>query len=79
MKLTRRSFLRWTAGASLLASTGCNDFQIPGLTWKQPAQDGPIIAPIDAPAQYAAHVLNRLSFGIAPGDLTRVVEMGTAA
>jgi uncharacterized protein (DUF1800 family) len=83
MNLTRRDFVRWTGGASLLAVTGCTDVQNALKDWgfvpPSPATLGPVRAPLGPDSARITHAISRFSFGARPGDFVRVARMGLDA
>ncbi len=78
MNLSRRNFLHATGGAALLATVGCD--QVPeGLLPILPQDKrttGPFQPPTSAQLDLVSHGLNRLTFGVRPGDYQRVRALG---
>jgi uncharacterized protein (DUF1800 family) len=73
MSLSRRKFLRLsgtTVGVS--AVSGCRPFPGPWSSNQVSLQNGPFEVPASSEIDAIIHVLNRLSWGIAPGEYERV-------
>ena len=78
MNFTRRHFIRVSGAAALAATAGCDQIPkgfIPGLAGK-PVRSGPFTPPAGADIDLVSHALNRLTFGVRPGDYTRVQALG---
>ena len=79
MHVTRRSFLAAASSLSLLTLMGCDEaMRFAGLPQK-PAPLAPFVVESGNTVAAATHVLRRLSFGPAPGELARVSAMGIEA
>lgn len=86
MKLSRRQFLVASAGAMVVAGSGCrrNDELLADARrwWGKPTApplNGPLTAPAAVEIDEISHLINRLTFGARPGSYARVATMGTQA
>ncbi len=81
MSQTRRHFLKTAGSAALLAGSGCDRWPRALLPFLPPTDDatGPFQPPESDVIDPAAHVLNRLTFGPAPGDYGRVRKLAKTA
>ena len=86
MNVTRRQFLVAGAGAVMVAGSGCGRVQesvVEARRWlgkpTAPRLTGPMTPPGGAELDEVSHVLNRLTFGVRPGDQARVTAMGVEA
>src|SRR5579883_3434883 len=79
MKLPRRKFLKAGAGLALLATAGCDQMPRELLAFLGPPakENGPFQPPSANAIDPIVHTLNRVSFGIRPGDYQRVKKLGT--
>ena len=78
MNFTRCHFIRVSGAAALAATAGCDQIPkgfIPGLAGK-PVRSGPFTPPVSVEIDLVSHALNRLTFGVRPGDYTRVKALG---
>ena len=79
MSVTRRQFLRAGGSTAVVMGTGCDRLATVGLG----SLGGSALEAIRPPAHdeidLERHVLNRLSFGVRPGEYARVREMGVEA
>ena len=84
--VARREFLQRSTltsigmGTALLGGAGCHDVRnrVMQFTTPAPPQWSPLPHDADKITQ-AVHVLNRIAYGPRPGDVARVVQMGTLA
>lgn len=82
MKLPRRKFLQAGAsGLALLATTGCDQMprELASLLGPRAREKGPFQPPATATIDPIVQTLNRVSFGLRPGDYQRVKKLGTDA
>jgi len=79
MTISRRDFVRWTGGATLLALTGCDVAQKLGFAPSRDLDAEPWRAPETAAPDAVSHLLSRLSYGQRPGEYARVQNLGTDA
>ena len=78
MNFTRRHFIRVSGAAALAATAGCDQIPknfLPGLAGR-PVRSGPFTPPASAEIDLISHALNRLTFGVRPGDYSRVKALG---
>src|SRR4051812_26972020 len=81
MKLGRRKFLQAGAGSLALLAAGCDHMprELTSLFGPQTRANGPFQPPASATIDPIVHTLNRLSFGLRPGEYERVKKLGTDA
>ena len=86
MSVTRRQFLVAGAGAVVAAGSGCarvKEDVLEARRWygkpTAPTLAGAMTPPSAAELDEVSHVLNRLTFGVRPGDHARVTAMGVKA
>src|ERR1700742_4439827 len=77
MKLPRRKFLATSASGLALLAAGCEKMprQLMDFLGPQARPDGPFQPPAADAIDPIAHTLNRVSFGISPGDYQRVKKL----
>ena len=86
MSLTRRQFMVVGAGAVAAVGSGCGRLQedvVAARRWIGKPTAPPLIGVLTPPSSTElddmSHVLNRLTFGVRPGDHARVTAMGVEA
>lgn len=79
MTLPRRKFLKASAGSLALLAAGCDQMprELANLFGPQARPNGPFQPPSGAAIDPIVHTLNRLSFGLRPGDYERVKKLGS--
>ena len=78
MNVSRRQFLRVGSGATLAASAGCGKLPEAWQVWRPRSirAPGPFQPPSADSIDLVAHALNRLTFGVRPGDYARMKTLG---
>src|SRR5438105_4638230 len=81
MKLPRRKFLKAGASGLALVAAGCDQMprELATLFGPQARPNGPFQPTSSASIDPIVHTLNRLTFGLRPGDYERVKKLGADA